>query len=169
MADSPSQLAALFALLTVASAWDVVRRRIPNALTIGIAASGLAVQLAARGPRLALASLGAAVIVLAVLWIPWGKRAIGGGDLKLAGGAAAWVGLAALPRFALASLVAAGVLAVGCYLLSARAARAEIRANLCHAALGLGARPVIVAAGRVPVPAGVAIAAGAIAAVLAGR
>ncbi len=169
MADPSPQIAALFALLTVASAWDVARRRIPNALTIGIAASGLAVQLAAGGPRAVLASAGAAAIVVAALWIPWGKGAIGGGDLKLAGGAAAWVGLDALPRFALMSLVAAGLLAAVCYLLSARAARAEIRANLGHAMLGLGMRPVIAAAGRVPVPAGVAIAAGTLAAVLSGR
>ncbi len=169
MINPTPQVAALCALLMVASAWDVVRRRIPNALTIGIAASGVTVQLAAGGPRAALASVGAAALVACCLWIPWGRGAVGGGDLKLAGGVAAWVGLASLPRFALVSLVAAGVLAVGCYLLSARAARVEIRANLVHAALGLGARPVVAAAGRVPVPAGVAIAAGAIAAVLSGR
>jgi hypothetical protein len=105
----------------------------PNALTVGVAASGVAVALAAGGPHAALASAGAAALVVAVLWIPWGKGAIGGGDLKLAGGTAAWVGLAALPRFALVSLVAVGVLAVACYLLSEREARAEIRANLRHA------------------------------------
>ncbi len=169
MADSPPQVAALIALLTVASIWDVLRRRIPNGLTVGIAASGLAVQLSESGPGAALASFGAAAVVLAVLWLPWCKRAIGGGDLKLAGAAATWIGFAALPRFALASFVAAGVLALACYVLSTRAARAEIRTNLGHAALGLGARPVIAAAGRVPVPAGLAIAAGAISAVLSAR
>ncbi len=169
MVHASPQLAALCALLGVASLWDLGRRRIPNALTTGIAASGLGVQLAAGGPGDALAALGAAALVVAALWIPWGKGAIGGGDLKLAGGAATWVGLGALPRFALLSLVAAGVLAAGCYLLSARAARAEMRTNLGHAALGLGLRPALAAPGRVPVPAGVAIAAGTLAAVLSGR
>ncbi len=169
MLQGSPDVAALCALLAVASLWDVARKRIPNALTTGIAASGLAVHLAAGGLRAAAASAGAAALVLAVLWIPWGKRIIGGGDLKLAGGAAAWVGFAALPRFALVSFVAAGALAVACYLFSARAARAEIRANLAHAALGLGAHPTVAAAGRVPVPAGMAIAVGAITAMLSAR
>ena len=166
MIHAPSHLAALAALLATASAWDVSCRKIPNALTTGIAVSGVAAQLAVSGPLAALQGVAAGALSLAVLWVAWSRGAIGGGDLKLGAGAATWLAPAALPNFALATCISAGALAVACYFLSARIVRAEVRSNLVHAALGLGARPVTAAPGRVPVPGGVAIALGALAAIL---
>jgi prepilin peptidase CpaA len=161
---------ALFALLLgVAAAWDIGRRRIPNGLTVGIAALALVAQALDGGVGGALSALAAAAIAGAVLWPAWARGALGGGDLKLAVASALWVGLSRLLLFALAGAVAAGVLGALCYAASSREARGAMRANLVHAASGLRIEaPLRSGGGRVSLPAGVAVAAGALFAVLMG-
>ena len=164
-----AQSALFAALLGVAAAWDIGRRRIPNGLTVGIAAAGLAAQIVSHGAGGALSGLAAAAIAGALLWPAWAGGALGGGDLKLAVAAGMWVGLSRLLPFGLASAIAGGVLAVVCYAASSREARRGMRRNLVHAASGLRIEPPLRSGdGRVSLPAGVAVAAGALFAVLMG-
>jgi prepilin peptidase CpaA len=154
--------AVIATLLAVAAASDVSRHRIPNGLPVAIAACSILARWIDGGIPGGLSALAALGLTGAILFPAWTRRAIGGGDLKLAAAAAAWVGLAGLPRYALASAVAAGLLAVVCYAASAPAARRQVRTNLLLAAHRL---PVSVATqpgeGRAPLPAGAAFAAGA--------
>ncbi len=156
-------------LLGVAAAWDVARRRIPNGLTVGIAAAGLVVQVLDGGAGGALSGLTAGTIAGALLWPAWAGGALGGGDLKLAVAAGVWVGLPRLLPFALATAVAAGAIAAICYAASTREARGAMRTNLAHAAFGMRIdAPLRSSGGRVSLPAGAAVAAGALFAVLMG-
>ena len=109
------------------------------------------------------------VVAFAALVFAWRRRWIGGGDVKLAAGAAAWVGLNGLPRYAIASALAAGVLAIISYAASSSAARREIRANLALAGRRVSA-PLVDSSGngRAPVPAGAAFAIGAVSALWLG-
>jgi prepilin peptidase CpaA len=105
----------------------------------------------------------AVVVVGAVIWPAWTRRWIGGGDLKLAAAAAAWLGIARVPHYLVASSLAIGVVSMVSYVLCARSVRREVRRNLAVTAYGLpvaasiGAQP-----GRVQVPAGVGFAIGAL-------
>src|SRR6266508_390076 len=150
-------------LLAAAAASDVSRHRIPNELAVAVAAISLVARSIESGIAGGLSALAALVLTAAILFPAWARRAIGGGDLKLAAAAAAWVGLAGLPRYALASAVAAGLLAVICYVASAPAARRAMRTNLLLVGRGV---PLSIATrpgdGRVPLPAGAAFAAGAL-------
>jgi prepilin peptidase CpaA len=161
--------AVLGGLLAIAAVSDVVRHRIPNAVTVAVAATGLASVTLRGGWSGALSSSAGLVVVFGALVVPWRRRAIGGGDLKLAAAAAAWVGLWGLWRYALASALALGAFALLSYLASSEAARREIRANLALAGRGVSV-PVEIGAGggRVPVPAGAAFAVGALGAVIVG-
>jgi Flp pilus assembly protein protease CpaA len=93
------------ALLGAAAAYDVRHRRVPNALNAVLAAAGLAAAASTAGPIAALDHLGAALLVLALLWWSWSRGQLGAGDVKLAAAAAAWVGLARLPQYLLAVAV----------------------------------------------------------------
>lgn len=164
-----AQSALFAALLGVAAAWDIGRRRIPNGLTVGIAAAGLVAQFLGGGVGGALSGLAAAAITGALLWPAWAGGALGGGDLKLAAAAGMWVGLSRLLPFALASAIAGGVLAAICYAASSREARGGMRRNLVYAARGLRIEPPLRSgSGRVSLPAGAAIAAGALFAMVMG-
>jgi prepilin peptidase CpaA len=162
-------LAALGICLVAAAAWDLVRRKIPNALVATAAALGLAVQAGHGGALAALSGAGAGVLTIAVLYKAWLAGGIGGGDVKLAAAAAIWVGVSRqLVVFALATGLAGGVVAAVCFALSGRAARRQIQANLTSAAV-LRELPTIehgsvTAAARLSVPYGVAVAVGAMAA-----
>lgn len=157
-------LPVLVALLAVASAWDVGRHRIPNALVVGVAATG-ALARAMHGGMTALGWSALAVVAVgAVVWPAWTRRWIGGGDLKLAAAAAAWLGIARVPFYLVASGLAIGVISMISYAWCARAVRAEVRRNLALAARGFpGLAPIDAHAGRVQVPAGVGFAIGALA------
>jgi len=163
------QIALFGVLLGVAAAWDIGRRRIPNGLTVGIFGLGLVAQLSGGGAAGALSGVAAAALAGALLWPAWSSGALGGGDLKLAMAAGVWVGLSRLLPFALASGVAAGVIAVICYVASSREARGAMRTNLAHAVRGLRIEaPLRSGGGRVSLPAGVAVAVGALFAVVMG-
>jgi prepilin peptidase CpaA len=150
--------------LVVAGAFaDVRRRRIPNAVNGALIAAGVLAQASAHGRGAMLSGLAAAALTLAVLWHPWLKGRIGGGDVKMAAAAATWVGLGHLLPFALATALAGGLVAVLCAALSTRQARQEMKANLMVAALGQTPElPMKGGPGRVSVPYGVAVALGAV-------
>ncbi|MES1205227.1 MAG: A24 family peptidase [Pseudomonadota bacterium] len=149
--------------LLIAAIWDVSARRIPNAVCGAIAVAGLGAQFWDAGALRAVGGLGAAAITVALLYVFWRRGGIGGGDVKLAGAVATWVGPWSLPTYWLATALAGGGIAAICLLASQKAARQEIRLNLTLAAY----HQMIPTVGparteRMSVPYGVAIAAGAV-------
>lgn len=147
-------------LLAVAALRDLETRRIPNAVTGTLLASGLVAQGLFFGGRAALAAAGAVAIAGAIHVIPWTQRLLGGGDLKLAAAAAAWTGLHQLPLFLLATALFGGVVSI-----VAVADRLRVRARSPLATI-VGIRSSFAAARGTPVPYGVAIAAGALVALI---
>ncbi len=158
-------LVPLAVCLLIAVVWDVRVRRIPNSVCGAIAVAGLGAQFWDAGALDALAALGAGVGTIALLFVFWTRGGIGGGDVKLAGAVAIWVGPRLLPVYWLAAAMAGGVTATVCLLASRSAVRREIRQNLTLAALYQtmpDVSSVRQTQGRVSVPYGVAIAAGAV-------
>jgi prepilin peptidase CpaA len=147
-------------------AWAVVsdlrRRRIPNVVAASVFVLGLGVRGYEGGFRALSSGLVAAVLLFVLLYGVWRAGAIGGGDVKLAAATGAWVGLAELPWFVLATLLAGGVVAAFCYLLARAPARAEVRANVILTVLH-GELPPAAShrRGHPSIPYAVAIAAGA--------
>jgi prepilin peptidase CpaA len=123
----------LVALLLIASVTDLRGRRVPNLLTVLIAACGAGAQLVYHGPMAALSGLGASLLVVAMLWIPWDLGGIGGGDVKLAAAVAVWMGLSGLPVFVLAGAFAGGVVSWATYAASSVEARKTIRTHVARA------------------------------------
>jgi prepilin peptidase CpaA len=158
-------LGPFMALLVAGGLWDVWKRRIPNPVTAAAALVGLALRGWQDGWAGAALGLGAGFLVIALLWVPWSKGRVGGGDVKLAAAAAMGVGLPRLPGFLVISALAGGIVALVCYFLSTRAARGEMRGNLRLAVLG---QPLELPAGaargtgRLSVPYGVSFVVGAI-------
>jgi prepilin peptidase CpaA len=158
----PSLLIATGLLLLVAG-WDMARRRIPNWANAALGLMGLAVQLIDHGPGSMLAGLGAALLTLVVLWTPWSKGRLGGGDVKATACTAIWLGLGALAQYLLLSALVVGLFAMISYVLSARTVRQEIRDNLKLAAIrAMPDAPIRSGAGRVSVPFGAAASAAAL-------
>jgi len=160
-------LTPLGAALLCASVYDLRWRRIPNAISGLVFVSGLGVTTYLHG-MLALGSgLAASLVLLALLFPAWRSGGIGGGDVKLAAAVGAWVGLAHLISFALASALAGGVVAAVVYLFASPAARAEVKASLVLASAH-GQMPDVPShrKGHVSVPYAVAISAGAAVALL---
>jgi prepilin peptidase CpaA len=150
-------------LLLAAALYDAWKRRIPNAINGALVLAGVWAQVAERGWMAMFSGLAAGAATIALLWRPWDKGKLGGGDVKVAGAAAVWVGLSLLPQLVLVTAVAGGLVAITCYLWSSAQARREIRANV--GAMTMGVDPGVAAAGsagRVSVPYGVAVAAGAL-------
>jgi prepilin peptidase CpaA len=108
--DAPS--IAVIALGAAASAIDWTTRRIPNALTLGAAAAGLAFA-AATGGLGPLAWSAAGFGIGLALFLPlFALRAMGGGDVKLLAAFGAWLGPALVCWVAVYGAIAGGVLAV---------------------------------------------------------
>ncbi len=163
MPSSAQMLPVLGTLLAVASASDMAMHRIPNGLVVGIAITGFLSALLADGVGGAGGSVLALLITVAVVWPAWAKGWVGGGDLKLASSAAAWLGLGLVPAYLVASALAVGVVSICCYAASARSARSEVLGNLATAARGAGfSAPLGSERGRVQVPAGLGFAVGAL-------
>jgi prepilin peptidase CpaA len=146
---------------------DLRGRRIPNAISGVVFVSGLVVSAYLRGMLASGSGLAASVVLLVVLLPPWRAGGIGGGDVKLAAAVGAWVGLAHLVWFVLASALAGGVVAAVVYMFASPGARAEVKANLVLASAH-GQMPHVPShrKGHLSVPYAVAISAGAAVALL---
>jgi prepilin peptidase CpaA len=154
-------------LLIVAASWDICRRRIPNAISGAVMLAALGASLVRGDWGAALSGLGAALLTIAALWLPWLGGRIGGGDVKLTAAGAASVGLSLLHEYLLATALAGGVVALICFLLSTTRARQEMALNMNLLAAGIMPDPPLRGGGgRVSVPYGVAAAAAALAVVL---
>lgn len=163
-------LAGTTVLLGLAVVSDIRRRRIPNLVSGALFAGAEITRAWIGGPVAALSGLAACAFILALLWTPWRRHGIGGGDVKLSAAAGAVVGIKGLPLLVLATGLAGGLASAACYLASSSCVRTEIRANLFGAALMRELpSPASHQAGRVRVPYAVAIAAGVFTVVLAGQ
>ena len=159
-------LVPLLAGLVAAAAWDLSSRRIPNAITAGIAVAGLGCQFWNSGALAMASALGAALGSVAILYTFWVRGGLGGGDVKLAAAVATWFGIGGLPMYWLTAALMGGVVAGICFVRSTQTARTEIRQNLTLAV----AQQVVPSVpsgptkqtGRISVPYGVAIALGAV-------
>jgi prepilin peptidase CpaA len=160
-------LSPLGAGLFWATVCDLRRRRIPNAISGLVFVSGLGANAYLHGILALGSGLAASLALLAVLFPAWRAGGIGGGDVKLAVAVGAWVGLAHLVSFVLASALAGGVVAAVVYVFASPAARAEVKANLVLASAH-GQMPDVPShrKGHVSVPYAVAISAGAAVALL---
>ena len=162
-------LATFLCLLLVASLCDLEARRIPNVVSVALVCSGLGAQLVNGGlPGLA-QGLAAALAVLAVTWFPWRRGWLGGGDVKVAVGAASWLGLADLPTFILAAALVGGPLALLTWGLAPAAARARVALSLRWILVTRAAPEGVAGEALVPVPYAVAVSVGALAAILVPR
>ncbi len=165
MLHPTASLVVLGLLLAAAVYTDLRDRRVPNTLVLVVASTGLVARVFQAGVVAAGSGLAAALVVGLLLWRPWRKGRVGGGDLKLASAVAVWLGLEQLLVFVLGGALAGGLLSIGCYLASAPEARLRMRTNLVQAGLGSQLPAVKAGGGRVSVPYALAIAAGAAAAV----
>jgi prepilin peptidase CpaA len=108
----PAGHAMLGALLCIAAVIDWRTMRLPNWLTMGGTALGLAMSVLPQGPGLAESFLGvlAAIALLVPLWI---LRITGAGDVKLVAMVGAFVGIPDLLFVLPFVLVAGGLFAIG--------------------------------------------------------
>lgn len=74
----------VWTLALFAAIWDITQRRIPNALVLVGFALGFALQVQGAGLHGLLVGLGGAALALAVYFVPFALRQVGGGDVKLA-------------------------------------------------------------------------------------
>lgn len=104
---------ALFlSVLATVCVFDLLKRRAPNWLTVGLLAAGLG----ARGVEAGLGAAGmgllGALTGLAVLFVPFYKGWMPGGDVKMLTAVGGWFGPVAILHTILAGGVAGGVLAL---------------------------------------------------------
>ena len=103
---------AVIALGICAAVIDWRTRRVPNALTLGASAVGLAFAIADRGASGLGWSLGGWAVGLLVFLPLFALRALGGGDVKLLAAFGAWLGPERVLWVAVYGAIAGGVLAV---------------------------------------------------------
>lgn len=157
----------LAVLLVAAALWDIRKRRIPNVLCAAITVTGLGTTLARESWGSALSGLAAAILIIAILWWPWLTGRIGGGDVKLTGAAATWIGLSLMHEYLFGMALAGGMVAFVCYIFSSARARQQMALNLRLVAFGIMPKPPMRGGdGRVSVPYGVASATAALVIVL---
>jgi len=100
------------AVASVACAFDLATRRIPNLLTLGAAACGVSFHVYASGlPGVRYAGMGW-VLGLLLFFVPFALRGLGGGDVKLMAALGAWLGPRDVFWAAMYTGVAGGVLAL---------------------------------------------------------
>ena len=139
-------------LLALAAYFDVREYRIPNRLSLFIAALYPVHVVASAQPVDWVGGLVVAAIVLAVLLALYAFRAVGGGDVKLLTVTAMWAGPAAMAEFLVITTLAGGLLA----LLMISSARFGFAVGLA----GIGRRGPKSMVLKEALPYGVAIAAG---------
>jgi prepilin peptidase CpaA len=102
----------VLATATIACGWDLRTRRIPNALTFGAAAAGVAFQIAVGGWAGFGHSVTGWVVGLALFIVPFALGGLGGGDVKLLAALGAWLGPVETFWVFLYTGVAGGILAL---------------------------------------------------------
>ncbi len=119
--------------MAAAAGFDLWKRRIPNALTIGVLIGGLF----ARGVTGGFADLGSglagAALGLAIMLVPFSLRWIGGGDVKLIAAAGAWLGPVGVVKMIVLGLAGGGLLALVILAAGGRELRREVGTNLRNA------------------------------------
>ena len=108
---SPHDAVAM-AVALVACAFDLRRRRIPNALTFGAAAAGLLTACVTGGPPALGSSALGWLVGLAVFMPVYALGGMGAGDVKLLAALGAWVGPLSVFHLALYTGIAGGAFAV---------------------------------------------------------
>ncbi len=107
-------------LMALAASMDLLTMTIPNripaALAFGYLVSAVALGLP---PQAVLFDLSCALAVLALTFVMFSLRWIGGGDAKLAAATALWMGWSSVLDYGLAAAICGGLLTLG--LLTARA------------------------------------------------
>jgi prepilin peptidase CpaA len=107
---------AAIALFAAAAVTDAFSRRIPNPVSIALAALGLlrigAALIAGESALTAGLDLAAALGVFALAALAFRFRLLGGGDVKLLAAGALWLGAAALGPYLVATVLAGGLMAI---------------------------------------------------------
>jgi prepilin peptidase CpaA len=102
---------AVIAIATIACAFDLRLRRIPNKLTFAGAAAGFLFHFATGGMSDGLTSVGGFLLGIALFLPLYALGGMGAGDVKLLGALGAWLGPSAAVWLALYSGIAGGVMA----------------------------------------------------------
>lgn len=119
-----------FTVLLAACLFDLLSRRVPNWLTVGMLCAGLGARYAEQGIEEAGMGLLGAFIGLLILFFPFHKRWVAGGDVKLLAAMGAWLGPRDVVLAALFGSVAGGLLSLYYLLRSPSGRRREILTNL---------------------------------------
>jgi len=99
-------------IASIAAAWDLATRRIPNVLTFSAALVALAVHGYVAGWTGAGMSLAGWLVGVALFFPIFALGGMGAGDVKLLGALGAWLGPSAVGWVALFSAIAGGVMAL---------------------------------------------------------
>ena len=99
-------------LATVACACDLRTRRIPQVLTLGGAAAGLAFHTVNGGWSAGVASATGWAVGIAIFFLPFALGGLGAGDVKLLGAIGAWLGPMNALWVGLYAGAAGGILAI---------------------------------------------------------
>jgi prepilin peptidase CpaA len=103
----------LWVLVGLAAGWDVAQRRIPNALILTGLLLGAALRTQAGGLAGLGSCVGGAAVALALLFLPFRARLMGGGDVKLAMVCGAFLGWRGAVEVILVGTVIHGCVVVG--------------------------------------------------------
>jgi prepilin peptidase CpaA len=157
--------------LLLFAAWcDIATRLIPDSVSIGLAAVGLAMRLQS-GLTGAVVSICVALLLFILLALAYARGMLGGGDVKLAAAVAVGLPPDSIIRFIVVTSLAGGVVALLYLMLRFGVGRLPPRASRRGASLLRRVRSAEHwrIARRGSIPYGVAISSGGIWAVLAGR
>ncbi len=100
----------------VAAVWDLREKRIPNKLTLPMFAAGWIFQILFHGWGGLLDGLAGFAIGFGVLFVLWFIGGGGGGDVKLMGAMAVWMGYQLTLLLLVASTVAVVMIAIGSFI-----------------------------------------------------
>jgi prepilin peptidase CpaA len=126
--------AATITTAAIGCACDLRTRRIPNVLTFGSAAAALLFHVAHGGVTELLTGVTGWTIGVAVFFVPFLLRGLGGGDVKLLAALGAWLGADDVIWLALYTGIAGGVLALAVSFVRGylRTALDNVWLMLCH-------------------------------------
>lgn len=103
--------------LAVAAVSDILWRKIPNWTVLALIATYLGAVALRVGPSTLLSGLGAAAITLTATYLLYCFNVFGAGDAKLFSAAALFAGLSNLTNFAVLTVLAGGLIALGLLIL----------------------------------------------------